>query len=173
MVSQHMFRLCCICMHELRSSVCSFGCQYDSWWSLSLLCTRGSHKQYIFSVIVLFGAFNIVVIVFRSVFSSKPWVYIFGNLRAAHTHTNAYIHAIADFKQLTQTRNRMNTAQMTITIEIQCTTTIITFDSATHITSRSMYIIVFVVVSTLFLFLFAALCLSSSFVHLSFPSLYV
>lgn len=88
MVSQHMFRLCCMCMcmHELRSSVCSFGCQYDSWWSLSLLCTRGSHKQYIFSVIVLFGAFNIVVIVFRSVFSSKPWVYIFWNLRAAHTH---------------------------------------------------------------------------------------
>lgn len=85
MVSPHMFHLCCMCMHELRSSVCSFGCQYNSWQSLSLLCTRGSHKQYIFSVIILFGAFNIVVIVFRSVFSSKPWVYIFGNLRA-HTH---------------------------------------------------------------------------------------
>lgn len=98
---------------------------------------------------------------------------IYSETYASRTHTNAYIHAIADFKQLTQTRNRMNTAKMTITIEIQCTTTIIAFDSATHITSRSMYIIVFVVVSSLFLFLFAALCLSSSFVHLSFPSLYV
>lgn len=133
----------CVCVCAL---VCSS--EYKLWVSLSLFCTRGSHKQY--SQLYI-GAFNISVIVFRSVFTNAQWVYLFGNL-----YTRAHIHIciIADFKRLTQTRNRTNTAQMSIIIGIQYTAaaaetttkiTITALDSATYITSHSMCVLVVVV----------------------------
>lgn len=98
------------------------------------LNTRGSHKQY---SRWYFGAFNIFVIVFHSVFTSVHTV----GLYTQGTHTPK--HA-ADFEHLTQTRNRTSTAQNnynhrnTIYSEKK-TNNNNNIDSPTHITSRSAF----------------------------------
>lgn len=95
----------------------------------------------------------------------SEWVYIFGN-----THTRARIYAAVDFERWTHkhtpsheytARNNYNHRNTIYSNSNSGSSNNNNIDSTAHITSRSAE------------FFFAFLCLSSSFVHLSLPSLYV
>lgn len=119
---------------------------------MGLFLTRGSHKQYSRQY---FGAFNIFVIVFHSVFTKRTvGLYV-------RKYIRKYTHTVADFDLHTSTRNRTNTVQNNYNYR----NTIYSNSSsgsnnnnniysATHITSRSVKFFLLFSVSPLHSFIY-------------------